>query len=80
MAKFGKWTSVEKKLPKKTGNYIIFGTYYFTPDHVGDIDHYDDIGTAYYDVTYGWISLPCEKVKYWMKTPKYPIEGGDDNG
>lgn len=78
MAEFGKWTSVEEQeFPKEKGNYIVFGTYYFTPVHRYDVDYVDYMELAHYDTNYGWICCSVDKVKYWMKAPEKPKEGGD---
>ena len=42
------WISVKDKLPEKDGQYLIFTTQYFTPDHIDEIDHKDGkIGRAH---------------------------------
>ena len=37
------WISVNDRLPEKDGQYLIFTTKYFTPDHIDEIDHKDGI-------------------------------------
>ena len=80
MAEFGKWISVEEELPKELDEYLIYGTFSFTPDHVDDPCEYDDVDIACYSPTKDmWFSKDSglEKVKYWMELPNPPTEGGD---
>ena len=42
------WISVKDKLPEKDGQYLIFTTQYFTPDHIDEIDHKDGIEISGY--------------------------------
>ena len=42
------WISVNDRLPEKDGQYLIFTTQYFTPDHIDEIDHKDGIEISGY--------------------------------
>lgn len=77
MAEFGKWTSVEEELPKENCLCVVFGTYYIALNLLDAIDYYDSISIAYYDTNYGWTDTDCDDIKYWMKAPERPNEGGD---
>ena len=68
------WISVEDRLPEKKGQYLIFTTIYFVPDHVGDEDHYDGIELSRFFPTYGFTSENGLYAKFWMPLPEPPTE------
>ena len=66
------WISVEDKLPEKDGQYLIFTTQYFTPDHIDEIDHKDGIEISGYCKRYGFLSKNGIHAKYWRDIPQPP--------
>ena len=66
------WISVEDKLPEKDGQYLIFTTQYFTPDHIDEIDHKDGIEISGYCKRYGFLSENGLHAKYWRDIPQPP--------
>ena len=67
-----KWISVKDKLPEKDGQYLIFTTQYFTPDHIDEIDHKDGIEISGYCKRYGFLSENGLYAKYWRDIPQPP--------
>ena len=66
------WVSVKDKLPEKDGQYLIFTTQYFTPDHIDEIDHKDGIEISGYCKRYGFLSKNGIYAKYWRDIPQPP--------
>ena len=66
------WISVKDKLPEKDGQYLIFTTQYFTPDHIDEIDHKDGIEISGYCKRYGFLSKNGIHAKYWRDIPHPP--------
>lgn len=66
------WVSVKDKLPEKDGQYLIFTTQYFTPDHIDEIDHKDGIEISGYCKRYGFLSENGLHAKYWRDIPQPP--------
>ena len=66
------WISVKDKLPEKDGQYLIFTTQYFTPDHIDEIDHKDGIEISGYCKRYGFLSENGLHAKYWRDIPQPP--------
>ena len=66
------WVSVKDKLPEKDGQYLIFTTQYFTPDHIDEIDHKDGIEISGYCKRYGFLSKNGIHAKYWRDIPQPP--------
>ena len=66
------WVSVKDKLPEKDGQYLIFTTQYFTPDHIDEIDHKDGIEISGYCKRYGFLSENGLHAKYWRDIPHPP--------
>ena len=72
------WISVKDRLPEKDGQYLIYTTIYFVPDHTDECDHYDGIEISYYSTKYGFVSKNGLYAKYWMSLPEPPKEGADN--
>ena len=68
------WVSVKDKLPEKDGQYLIFTTKYFTPDHIDEICHKDGIEISGYCKRYGFLSKNGIYAKYWCELPQ-PTKG-----
>ena len=66
------WISVKDKLPEKDGQYLIFTTQYFTPDHIDEIDHKDGIEISGYCKRYGFLSENGLHAKYWRDISQPP--------
>lgn len=66
------WVSVDDRLPEKDGQYLIFTTQYFTPDHIDEIDHKDGIEISGYCKRYGFLSKNGIHAKYWRDVPQPP--------
>ena len=66
------WISVNDSFPEKDGQYIIFTTQYFTPDHIDEIDHIDGIEISGYSKRYGFLSKNGIHAKYWCEMPQPP--------
>lgn len=66
------WVSVDERLPEKDGQYLIFTTQYFTPDHIDEIDHKDGIEISGYCKRYGFLSKNGIHTKYWRDIPQLP--------
>ena len=66
------WVSVKDKLPEKDGQYLIFTTQYFTPDHIDEIDHKDGIEISGYSKRFGFLSKNGLYAKYWCEMPQPP--------
>ena len=66
------WISVKDKLPEEDGQYLIFTTQYFTPDHIDEIDHKDGIEISGYCKRYGFLSENGIHAKYWRDIPQPP--------
>ena len=66
------WISVKDRLPEKDGQYLIFTTQYFTPDHIDEIDHIDVIEISGYIKRYGFLSKNGIHAKYWRDIPQPP--------
>ena len=66
------WISVQDRLPEKDGQYLIFTTQYFTPDHIDEIDHKDGIEISRYHNIYGFLSKNGMHAKYWCEMPQPP--------
>ena len=66
------WISVKDKLPEKDGQYLIFTTQYFTPDHIDENDHKDGIEISGYCKRYGFLSENGLHAKYWRDIPQPP--------
>ena len=64
--------SVGDRLPEKDGQYLIFTTQYFTPDHIDEIDHKDGIEISGYCKRYGFLSKNGIHAKYWRDIPQPP--------
>ena len=60
------WISVKDRLPEKDGQYLIFTTQYFTPDHI------DGIEISGYSKRFGLLSKNGLYAKYWCKMPQPP--------
>lgn len=69
---FNKWISVKDRLPENDGQYLIFTTQYFTPDHIDEIDHRDGIEISGYYKGYGFLSTNGIYAKYWCCLPQPP--------
>ena len=66
------WISVKDKLPENDGQYLIFTTQYFTPDHIDEIDHIDGIEISGYSKRFGFLSKNGIYAKYWCEMPQPP--------
>lgn len=66
------WISVKDKLPENDGQYLIFTTQYFTPDHIDEIDRKDGIEISGYCKRYGFLSKNGIHAKYWQPMPQPP--------
>ena len=66
------WISVKDRLPDKDGQYLIFTTQYFTPDHIDEIDHRDGIEISGYYKGFGFLSTNGIYAKYWCCLPQPP--------
>ena len=64
------WVSVKDRLPEKDGQYLIFTTQYFTPDHIDEIDHKDGIEISGYCKRFGFLSKNGLYAKYWCEMPQ----------
>lgn len=69
-----KWIPVTERLPEKEGQYLIWTTIYFVPDHVDECNHYDGMELAYYDPDFGFIGHAARNAKAWTYLPKQPKE------
>ena len=67
-----KWISVKDKMPEKDGQYLVFTTKYFTPDHIDEIDHKDGIEISSYSKRFGFLSKNGLHTKYWCEMPQPP--------
>ena len=68
------WISVKERLPEKDGQYLIFTTKYFTPDHIDEIDHIDGTEISVYSKRFGFLSKNGLHAKYWCELPQ-PTKG-----
>ena len=66
------WISVKDKLPENDGQYLIFTTQYFTPDHIDEIDHIDGTEISGYSKRFGFLSKNGIYAKYWCEMPQPP--------
>ena len=66
------WISVKDRLPEKDGQYLIFTTQYFAPDHIDGIDHKDGIEISGYCKRFGFLSKNALYAKYWCEMPQPP--------
>ena len=66
------WVSVNDRLPEKDGQYLIFTTQYFTPDHIDEIDHKDGIEISGYSKRFGFLSKNGLYAKCWCEMPQPP--------
>ena len=66
------WVSVKDGLPEKDGQYLIFTTKYFSPDHIDEIDHIDGIEISGYSKRFGFLSKNGLYAKYWCEMPQPP--------
>ena len=66
------WVSVKDKLPDEDGQYLIFTTQYFTPDHIDEIDQKDGIEISGYSKRFGFLSKNGLHAKYWRDIPQPP--------
>ena len=66
------WISVKDKLPENDGQYLIFTTQYFTPDHIDEIDHIDGIEISGYSKRFWFLSKNGIYAKYWCEMPQPP--------
>lgn len=66
------WISVADRLPEKDGQYLIFTTQYFTPDHIDEIDHKDVVEISGYCKDFGFLSRNSLYAKYWTTMPQPP--------
>ena len=66
------WISVKDRLPEKDGQYLIFTTKYFSPDHIDEIDHIDGIEISGYSKRFGFLSENGIHAKYWCEMPQPP--------
>ena len=66
------WIPVKDKLPENDGQYLIFTTQYFTPDHIDEIDHIDGIEISGYSKRFGFLSKNGIYAKYWCEMPQPP--------
>lgn len=66
------WISVKDKLPENDGQYLIFTTQHFTPDHIDEIDHIDGIEISGYSKRFGFLSKNGIYAKYWCEMPQPP--------
>ena len=66
------WIPVEERLPDKEGQYLIWTTIYFIPDHVDECNHYDGMELAYYDPDFGFMGHVARNAKAWMPLPEQP--------
>lgn len=66
------WVSVKDRLPEKDGQYLIFTTQHFTPDHIDEIDHKDGIEISGYRKIFGFLSENGIHAKYWQPLPHPP--------
>ena len=66
------WISVDDRLPEKDGQYLIFTTKYFTPDHIDEIDHIDGTEISVYSKRFGFLSKNGLHAKYWCEMPQPP--------
>lgn len=66
------WISVKDRLPENDGQYLIFTTQYFTPDHIDEIDHIDGIEISGYSERFGFLSENGLHAKYWCEMPEPP--------
>ena len=66
------WIPVKDKIPEKDGQYLIFTTQYFTPDHIDEIDHKDGIEISGYSKRFGFLSKNGLHAKYWCEMPQPP--------
>ena len=67
------WISVKERLPLSSGRYLFYGDEYFTPDHIGDINHYKTIKAGYW--LFGdppWVGNM--QFTHWMPLPEPPKE------
>ena len=68
------WVSVNDSLPEKDGQYLIFTTQYFTPDHIDEIEHKDGIEISGYSKRFGFLSKNGLYAKCWCEMPQ-PTKG-----
>ncbi len=68
------WIPVSERLPEKEGQYLIWTTIYFIPDHVDECNHYDGMELAYYDPDFGFMGHAARNAKAWTYLPKQPKE------
>ena len=66
------WIPVKDKLPENDGQYLIFTTQYFMPDHIDEIDHIDGIEISGYSKRFGFLSKNGIYAKYWCEMPQPP--------
>ena len=66
------WVSVKDNLPEKDGQYLIFTTKYFAPDHIDEIDHKDGIEISGYSKRFGFLSKNGLYAKYWCEMTQPP--------
>ena len=72
--KFTPWIAVTERLPEKEGDYLIYTTVHFVPDHVDELDHYDAILISGYHPKHGFLGKGGKKAKAWMPLPNPPTE------
>ena len=68
------WIPVSERLPEKEGQYLIWTTIYFIPDHVDECNHYDGMKIAYYNPDFGFMGHAARNAKAWTYLPKQPKE------
>jgi hypothetical protein len=69
------WISVKDRLPEKDGQYLIYTTIYFVPDHTDECNHFDDFEISTFYKDYGFVSKNGACAKFWQPLPEPPKEG-----
>ena len=72
----GEWMPCSERLPKESGEYLVYCEIFFIPDHVDEPSSRKGMAIAYYHREFNeWLGE--DKVYAWMSLPE-PWKGADD--